>query len=53
MPETHQEMIDELMEMDEGLTGWEIDFLEAIDGKDELSERQLDKLKEIHERLIG
>jgi hypothetical protein len=48
-----ESMLDELLELEQGLTGWEIDFLESLDklrGR-ELSEKQLEKLTQIHERL--
>lgn len=51
------EMVEALCELDSGLTSWELEFLESVAEQVEnghsLSERQREKLVEIHERLLG
>ena len=46
-----QEMVDDLLGLDQGLSGWEIDFIESIAGRLEeregLTPAQADKLREI------
>ncbi len=48
---SNEEMIDDLMAKDAGLSGWEIDFLESIDGivesEHELTTAQEEKLIQI------
>ena len=40
-------MIDELLEVESGLTNWEVDFLESIDRRDFLTPAQDRKLRQI------
>lgn len=47
----YQEMLDDLMQVESGLSAWEIDFLESIDGAERLTEKQALKLCQIHDRL--
>lgn len=53
MTDQHELMIEELMRLDAGLSAWEIDFIESIDGADRLTDKQADKLREIYERLCA
>ena len=48
-------ILDELLELDSGLSAWEMDFLESLDrqrGKDKFSEKQSETLLEICKRRI-
>ena len=51
MTDQQELMIEDLMRLDQGLTPWEIDFIENIDGADRLTDKQFEKLREIHERV--
>lgn len=49
-------MLDECIEAESGLSGWEIDFIENLDANfrgRELTDRQADKLEAINEKVIG
>jgi hypothetical protein len=47
------DMLDELLDLESGLTAWEMDFLESLDRQRERkwSDPQRDKLSQIAERL--
>ena len=49
-----ERLLEELLELESGLSGWEIDFLESLDGLRgrELTDKQLEKLWQIHERCV-
>lgn len=50
-----EEMVDDLLNVDGGMSGKEIDFIDDLDnmrGRN-LSERQADWLRAIHERVCG
>ncbi len=46
-------MLDELLDVEDGLTAWEMDFIESLNGRRgrELTESQADKLHQIFERV--
>lgn len=53
MTTVQEDMIDELLNSEEGLSAWEIDFIEDLDrlrGR-ELTVRQADKLEDIWQRI--
>lgn len=46
-----QELLSELLDLDQGLTSWEIDFITSLDEWDgSFTYGQYVKLKEVHER---
>ena len=54
MTEHQETMLDELLDADEGLTDWEIGFIETLDERrgEELSVKQTQKLESIWSRVI-
>ena len=44
-----RELIEELCEIEEGLTGWEVEFVESVSRRYSLSDRQRAKAEEILE----
>jgi hypothetical protein len=57
--ERHEAMLDELLELDRGLTAWECDFIDKLDRgfrnlhkKLVLNDRQKAKLEQIYEARI-
>lgn len=54
MTDDEQKMLDECLKAEAGLTPWEIDFIDDLDGLQRtqmLSPKQHDKLKQIAEKL--
>jgi hypothetical protein len=53
MTDDEQEMLDECLDAEQGLSGWELDFIEDMDKKRNitLSDKQHAKLREIVEKL--
>jgi hypothetical protein len=54
MTDEERDMLEECLEADSGLTGWEIDFIEDMSNRDsdyELTEKQHDKLRDIWEKV--
>jgi len=60
-PTDYRNMMEELLERDSGLSGWEIDFLDSLcsqgfqEENDELwmfSEKQLSKFEQIYNRIF-
>lgn len=47
-----RQVLDDLLECDEGMNGWELDFIEDMDEKRELnwSPAQIEKLDQIYEK---
>lgn len=48
-----EKMLDDLLEVEAGLTGWEMDFLESLDRtcrEHNLTEKQADRLKLLWEK---
>jgi hypothetical protein len=55
MTSEQQQMVDELCELESGLSGREIDFIDDLASnyeERELSEKQSDWLESIHRRLV-
>jgi hypothetical protein len=53
MNHDQQRMLDALMDLESGLTAWEIDFLESIDSEGlNLTASQAEKLAEIYRQRI-
>lgn len=55
---TEQEIayLDDLLDVEAGLSGWELDFIENLDTQyrdRDLSEKQADTLRQIHEQVLG
>jgi hypothetical protein len=53
MNNDQEEKLDELLDLDEGLSGWEIDFITNLDENwraRELTPKQSETLNKIHER---
>jgi len=54
----HQDMLNELLEAETGLTGWEMDFLDSLVGQglnsqyDDFTQKQTDKIEQIWERIF-
>ncbi len=48
-----EEVLDELLQCESGMTGWELDFIESMDKQRgrEWSEIQINKLHTIYERV--
>lgn len=45
------ELLQEMLDLDSGLTSWEIEFIESLDDWEGMfTEAQYEKLKEVHER---
>ena len=50
---TIRDMIDELCNLESGLTNWEMDFIDSLcDWDGRFTEKQADKLEAIYEKLI-
>ncbi len=46
-----QDLLEELLDLDSGLSSWEIEFIESLDEWDGMfTQAQFAKLKEVHER---
>lgn len=45
--------VDELLSAESGLTAWEMEFLENMDGRTSFSDAQADKIKQIWDRVLG
>lgn len=45
-------MLDDLLAVEDGLSEWEVEFIDSLDrNRDvDLSDKQADKLKQLHER---
>jgi hypothetical protein len=53
MSEKHHGMLNELLDVESGLTDWEIEFLDNVNGfRGELTGRQAIKLEEIWEKIF-
>lgn len=53
MTDDELKMVRDLLDLDEGLNDWEIEFLDNLNNHWEhrnLTDRQLEKLEEIHDR---
>lgn len=54
----HQDMLNELLEVEAGLTGWEMDFIDSLVGQglnsqhDDFTEKQSDKIEQIWNRVF-
>ena len=49
-----REMIDELFDVDEGLTSWEIDFLDSVnDWEGMFTERQAETIERMWNKVLG
>ena len=48
-----EKMVSELLEVESGLSSWEMDFIENMDGKRNFSEKQSDKIKAIWSKVLG
>ena len=46
-------MVQELLQADAGLSGWEMDFIESLDGRTSFTEKQAAKVEEIWQRVVG
>lgn len=48
------EVLDELLALEGGLTGWELDFIESLDGQRErpFTEKQIGVLEKLEARLL-
>lgn len=54
MKAEHQTMIDELQANENaGLTGWEMDLIERLDGLERFSAWEKDKIEEIWGKVFG
>lgn len=52
--ERGRRMVEELCDLDEGLSGWEIDFIDDMaDREGEYTEGQLNKIEQIWNKRIG
>jgi len=55
-PIYHRTLCDELLDIEEGLTAWELDFIESIDRQLDagraLTEAQADKLEDIYRKRV-
>jgi hypothetical protein len=49
---TDQELIERLLAIEDGLTAWELDFIESLDGWLEENEELTDKQREVAERIL-
>jgi len=49
IPVNWEDMLDDLLEVESGLSKWELDFIESLDDRrgDDLTDRQQDKLEEL------
>lgn len=55
MDEFQLDQLDELLDLDEGLTDWQLGFIESLNEtmrSKGLSDKQAAKLQEIHEQVI-
>ncbi len=55
MTSEQEKLLDELLEKDSGLTGWEMDFIDDMDQKFRerpLSEKQADALLRVWEKVM-
>lgn len=54
MTEIQQKMLDEILEAETGLTGWEMDFIESLDKIRDcpLTEKQIDILIKINSKVL-
>lgn len=46
-------MVTELLAMESGLSGWEIDFIESMSGRVAFSEAQAAKVEQIWAKVLG
>ena len=55
MTKDEQEMLDECLNANSGLTNWEIEFLDDLDDRRDrtLSDKQLACLERINEKVLG
>lgn len=52
MTEHEAYMLNALLELEDGLTDWEVEFIESLSNQNRpLSQKQHDKLESIYERL--
>lgn len=49
----YKEMLEELLDIEEGLTEWEVDFLESLaNWEGSFTVKQVGKLEKMHERIM-
>jgi hypothetical protein len=46
-------MVQELLQAEAGLSGWEMDFIEDMDGRTTFSVKQAAKIEEVWQRCLG
>lgn len=49
-----EEILDELLALEAGLSSWELDFIESLDGQRDrgFSEKQMDVLRRMEEKYL-
>jgi hypothetical protein len=52
MSEEHRALLDELLDLEEGLTAWEVEFIENLKVDTPLTPRQREKLEQIGEERL-
>ena len=52
-PDYVADEIEDLLAVEHGLTPWEVDFLDDMDGRERFTAKQAEKVHQIWDRLCG